>query len=87
MAELTAKEFVKLPREEQKLRAHELSSHENFLLRTVYSVPKAENIGRVERTEEERIQSRNDFENILKEFGVLKEGESISEEDWRDRGR
>ena len=85
MAELTAKEFVKLPREEQERRAHELSSHESFLLRTVYSVPKAESIGKFERTEEERVQSRHDFENILKGFGILKEGETSPEENWLDK--
>lgn len=40
-------------------------------------IPKAVVIGHTEYTEEEKEKHDRDFEKILKEYGVLKENESI----------
>ena len=42
-------------------------------------IPKAIVTGRVEFTEEEKEQHEKDFEEILKEMGVLQEHESIKD--------
>ena len=42
-------------------------------------IPKATVIGRVEYTEEDISRRKKDCEAILKEIGVLKEGESIDD--------
>lgn len=40
-------------------------------------IPKGKVIGKVEFTAEEKEKHDDDFEKILKEFGVLKESDSI----------
>lgn len=42
-------------------------------------IPKAVVVGKVSSTKEEREQYDKDFEEILKQFGVLKENESIKD--------
>jgi len=42
-------------------------------------IPKAIVTGKVEYTEAEKAQHDKDFEGILKQFGVLKENQSIKE--------
>lgn len=42
-------------------------------------IPKGRTIGRVEYTAEEKEQHKRDFEKILREAGVLKEGQSIKD--------
>lgn len=42
-------------------------------------IPKGRTIGQVEYTEEEREKHDRDFEKILREAGVLKEGQSIKD--------
>ena len=42
-------------------------------------IPKAIVTGRFESTKEEREQADRDFEKILREAGVLKEGQSIKD--------
>lgn len=44
-------------------------------------IPKAIVTGKVEFTKEEEEQNERDFEKILKEYGVMKENESIK--DWK----
>ena len=44
-------------------------------------VLKGRSVGRKESTPEEKEQHDRDFERILKEFGVMKENESIK--DWK----
>lgn len=54
---LTAREWILLPKEEQEKRAHELSAHECFLLRTLFD--------HTHFTEEEK---KNMSEDEKKEF-------------------
>lgn len=42
-------------------------------------IPKGRTVGRVKMTEEEREKYDRDFEKILREAGVLKEGQSIKD--------
>lgn len=42
-------------------------------------IPKAVVIGHTEYTEEEKEKHDRDFEKILKEYGILKENESIKD--------
>lgn len=42
-------------------------------------IPKAIVIGKVESTPEEREQHDRDFEEILKQYGILKENQSIKD--------
>lgn len=42
-------------------------------------IPKGRTTGRFKSTKEEREQADKDFEKILREAGVLKEGQSIKD--------
>lgn len=82
---LTIKEFINLSDDEKKKRYAELSDHDKFLWRTNYEVPAFKATGKkVEYTTKEKIQNRARMEKILRETGVLKEGEHIPEENWLD---
>ena len=71
MKRLTAKEFVTLPKKEQEKRIKELDSHEQFLLRTMYTIPKSIIVGQVELTEEQKEKAHQDLLDMLKEDGIL----------------
>lgn len=42
-------------------------------------IPKAVVVGKVQFTDEEKEQHKKDFESILKQYGVLKENQTIED--------
>lgn len=56
---LTAKEWLLLPKKEQKERAGELSPHECFLLRTAYSMVHFSEEEKEKMTDEEKKEFLN----------------------------
>lgn len=82
---LSIKEFIKLSDDEKRKRYVELSDYDKFLWRTQYDAPIGESTGeKVEYTPEEKAENRERMEEVLRYFGVLKEGEHIPEENWLD---
>lgn len=71
---LTAKEFVRLPKEEKDRRYKELSNHEAFIYRTRYDTAAGEVVGRIDFTEEEQRKNHEESEKFLRKIGVLKGG-------------
>lgn len=93
--ELTAKEWLLLPKEEQKKRGKELSPHECYLLRSVYdhchfTEEQKNNMTQEEKdeflresTKEEQEVSIKLQEEVLKEWGLLEAGETL--DDWYEQ--
>lgn len=68
MAQLTIKEFLKLPDEEKRKRYEELSSHDKFLWRTYYEPIVVKVAGTVEVSEEEQMEARNIAKECMKKW-------------------
>lgn len=93
--ELTAKEWLLLPKEEQEKRGEELSPHECNLLRSVYdhchfTEEQKNNMTQEEKdeflresTKEEQEVSIKLQEEVLKEWGLLEAGETL--DDWYEQ--
>ena len=86
MSKLTAKKFMELcktlPKEEQYRLSETLDSHEQFLLRTLYTIPDFRPTGEKEElTKEEREKAHQDLINILKENGIIQDESECEEID------
>lgn len=92
---LTAKEWLLLPKEEQEKRKKELSSHECYLLRSVYDYchfteEQKNNMTQEEKeeflrkpTKEEQEATIKSQEEVLRRWGVLEAGEIL--DNWYDK--
>lgn len=68
MAKLTAKEYLALSPEERERRKDELSAHECFLLRTLYSQPKPILTGKKRKmTRKEKREAKKTLEALIAE--------------------
>lgn len=86
MEKLTAKKFMELcktlPEEEQYKLSETLDPHEQFLLRTLYTIPDFRPTGEKEElTKEEREKAHQDLINILKENGIIQDESECEEID------
>ncbi len=86
MGKLTAKEFMKLSktlsREERHKLSETLDPHEQFLLRTLYTIPDFRPTGeKEESTKEEREKAHQDLINIMKEYGIIQDESECEEID------
>lgn len=88
---LTALEWLALPEEERKRRGEELSSHECFLLRTVYEfMPKGPEhypngpLQRKEPTEEEMEKFRRDRFTVFRAWGTIPQ--EVTYDEWKGKG-
>lgn len=68
MSQLTFKEFMSLPREEQNIRYRELSNHDKFLARM-------SDTGADVGSKTPKLLTKEDVSKIAKELGIKEKGQ------------